>query len=115
MKYTGSCHCGNVGFNVEAEIEQVMECNCSICSKLGYLLIFVPESNFTLNTPKENYSSYAFNDKTIDHNFCTNCGCSTFGAGADEDGNTMIAVNVRCLDELSLSELKIEPFDGRSL
>ena len=42
MKYRGSCHCGKIAFEVEGTLEQVMECNCSLCSRRGYLLWFVP-------------------------------------------------------------------------
>ena len=27
MKYSGSCHCGNVRFEVEGELKSAMECN----------------------------------------------------------------------------------------
>lgn len=37
MNYKGGCHCGRIAFDVEGEIDQVMECNCSICTKRGYL------------------------------------------------------------------------------
>ena len=38
MKYLGSCHCGAIQFEVEAPKDlQVDECNCSICSKAGFL------------------------------------------------------------------------------
>ena len=36
--YTGSCHCGNVRFEVSTDFKMVLQCNCSICSRLGYLL-----------------------------------------------------------------------------
>lgn len=44
MGYKGSCHCGSVRFEVEGELEQVVECNCSHCSRKGYLLWFVPRA-----------------------------------------------------------------------
>jgi hypothetical protein len=33
--HAGGCHCGSVRFEFDAELGQVMECNCSICSKTG--------------------------------------------------------------------------------
>lgn len=44
MTYTGSCHCGQVAFTVEGELAQAIECNCSHCSRKGYLLWFVPRA-----------------------------------------------------------------------
>ncbi|MDP6953456.1 MAG: GFA family protein, partial [Alphaproteobacteria bacterium] len=35
--YHGSCHCGTVTFEVEADLSKIIECNCSICTKKGAL------------------------------------------------------------------------------
>ena len=42
MLYKGQCHCGKISYEVEGEVDSVMECNCSICTKKGHLLWFVP-------------------------------------------------------------------------
>ncbi|WP_457094643.1 GFA family protein, partial [Microvirga sp. P5_D2] len=42
--HKGSCHCGKVVIEVEADLDQVIECNCSICSRKGYLLSFAPRA-----------------------------------------------------------------------
>ena len=36
-------------------------------------------------------------------------------ARADSEGAEMVAVNVRCLDDVDIASLKLVPFDGRSL
>jgi hypothetical protein len=38
-----------------------------------------------------------------------------FSRGVTPKGNEMVAVNVRCLDDVDLSGLTPTPFDGRSL
>ena len=30
MKYIGSCHCKNIEFEVETNLEKIVQCNCSI-------------------------------------------------------------------------------------
>ena len=60
MNYKGSCHCGQIAFEVEGSLEQAMECNCSHCSRKGYLLWFVPRPQFKLNTPEEDLVTYTF-------------------------------------------------------
>ena len=115
MKYPGGCHCGRIAFEVEGELTEAMDCNCSICAKRGYLLWFVPRTQVQLSTPETDFASYTFGDGTIAHHFCPHCGCAPFGMGADENGAIMVAVNVRCLNGVDLSALKIMPFDGRSL
>lgn len=115
MKYKGSCHCGKVSFEVEGELTQVMDCNCSICSRKGSLLWFVPRSQLQLLTPEENLSAYTFGEHTIKHYFCSSCGIHPFGEGVDPSGNRMAAINVRCLEDVEFSTLPVEHFDGRSL
>ena len=42
--YTGGCHCGRVRFRVTAELQGIADCNCSVCTKKGFLhLIVAPE------------------------------------------------------------------------
>ncbi|HVH07755.1 MAG TPA: GFA family protein, partial [Myxococcota bacterium] len=31
--YHGSCHCGDVRYDVTLDLGEVVECNCSICSR----------------------------------------------------------------------------------
>ena len=115
MKYKGSCHCGKIAFEVEGNIEQVMECNCSICQRRGHLLWFVPREKLQLKTPESNMETYLFNKKVIQHHFCPVCGCGPFGEGKDPKGNVTAAVNVRCLEDIDLSKLKVKQFDGKNI
>ncbi|HEX9922150.1 MAG TPA: GFA family protein [Anaerolineae bacterium] len=115
MKYKGSCHCGQIAFEVEGEVTEAVDCNCSICSRKGSLLWFVPRDKLHLLTPEENLATYMFGKHTIKHHFCPKCGIHPFGEGTDPSGNQMAAVNLRCLEDLNFSSLPMKHFDGRSL
>lgn len=112
MKYRGSCHCGRNTYEVEGEIREVAQCNCSICSRKGYLLWFVTRDQLKLHTPDSHLATYMFNKHVIRHRFCPTCGCAPFGESVD---GTRAAINVRCLDEVDPSQLKTVFFDGRSI
>jgi hypothetical protein len=56
--YAGGCHCGNVKFEVTMDLKEVMECNCSICSKTGALLTFVAPERFRLLAGRDRLSDY---------------------------------------------------------
>ena len=114
MNYKGSCHCGHIAFTVEGELKDVVECNCSICTKRGSLLWFVPRDRFELQTPAANVATYTFNKHRIKHHFCGVCGVAPYAEGTDPKGNAMAAVNVRCLDDTDFAALPRKPFDGRS-
>jgi len=114
MVHHGSCHCGRIAFDVEGEPGQVIECNCSHCSRKGYLLWFVPRAQLRLSTPESELATYRFNKRVIAHHFCAECGCAPFGFGTDRTGAPMAAINVRCLTDVDRSSLKIVQVDGRS-
>lgn len=114
MKYTGSCHCGDVAFEFEGSFDEVMECNCSHCSRKGYLLTFIPQESLVLNKGASSLGSYTFNRHVIQHHFCKRCGCAPFGIGTNPKGGKMAAINVRCLENVDLAAIKRKPIDGKS-
>ncbi len=115
MKYSGSCHCGQVRFEVEGELSGGVACNCSVCRRKAALMWFVPRASLRLLTPEDALSSYSFNRHVIRHLFCKTCGIHPFGEGASPDGTPMAAINIRCLDEVDPDSLPVKHFDGRSL
>ena len=115
MNYQGSCHCGAVAFQVEGELTGVMACNCSMCSRKGVLMWFVPRDALKLSTPEEAASSYTFNKHVIHHRFCPTCGIHPYGEGVDPKGNPMVAINARCLENVDLAALPVHHHDGRSI
>ena len=88
MTYKGSCHCGQIAFEVEGELKEVMACNCSICSRKGSLLWFVPRDQFHLLTAEDRVSTYTFNKHFIKHRFCPKCGIHPFSEASDKSAPT---------------------------
>ena len=96
MIYKGSCHCGAVAFEVEANEKVVaISCNCSICTKAGNLHLIVPRSKFKLIKGENNLSTYTFDTGEAKHLFCRTCGIKSFYIPrTNPDG---ISVNPSCL------------------
>lgn len=113
--YSGSCHCGAVKYRATLELGGVISCNCSICSRKGYLLAFVDPDQFELQAGEDALADYQFNRKNIHHLFCKTCGIESFSRGTGPDGKPKIAINVRCLEGVDLSALEVMPFDGKKL
>lgn len=113
MNYIGSCHCGQIAFEVEAQFDSAIECNCSHCSRKGYLLSFVPRQQLQLKSGS-GVSTYTFNRHVIQHQFCSNCGCAPYGLGKDGKGQQVAAINLRCIEGLDLAALPRQQVDGRS-
>jgi hypothetical protein len=113
--YTGSCHCGAIAFDVQGEIDGALSCNCSMCSRRGSLLWFVPRANLHLKSPASAASAYTFNKHVIKHRFCPKCGIHPYGEGIDPKGNPIAAINLRCIEGLDLATVAVHHFDGKSL
>lgn len=113
--HSGGCHCGAVRYEVTLDLSQpVISCNCSMCGRAGTLLSFVPDSQFTLKSGEERLTNYLFNKHAIQHLFCSVCGIKSFARGKSRDGGDMVAVNVRCLDDVDLKTLSVHEYDGKN-
>ncbi len=113
--YRGVCHCGAVAWEADIALSEVAACNCSRCSKLGWLLTFIPAADFRLKSGEGKLKDYLFNKRAIHHLFCTECGIESFARGAGPDGKEMVAVNVRCLEGVDPGALPVRHVDGASL
>ena len=109
--YTGSCHCGRVRFEVDDDLENVVVCNCSICTRKGYLHLIVTRECFRLLAGADDLTTYRFGTMTAQHQFCRHCGVAGFYVPRSHPDR--IDVNVRCLDGVDLRTVQIERFDGQ--
>jgi centromere protein V len=112
ITHSGGCHCGRVRFEVTAPAKiTVSECNCSICSKSGYLHLVVPAERFRLLSGGEALTTYTFNTRTAKHLFCSVCGIKSFYVPRSHpDG---FSVNARCLDAGTVEEVSVRQTNGR--
>jgi hypothetical protein len=113
ITHRGGCHCGRVRFEIEAPARlQVIDCNCSMCAKSGYLHLIVPKERFRLLSGSDALTTYEFNTRTAKHLFCSVCGVKSFYVPRSHpDG---YSVNARCLDEGSVEEMRIVRSDGKN-
>ena len=111
--HTGGCHCGQVRFDVVAPAEiAATECNCSMCSKSGFLHLIVAKRDFRLLSGEDALTTYTFNTGAAKHLFCRHCGVKSFYIPRSHpDG---VSVNVRCLDEATINSVTVTPFDGQN-
>ncbi|KAI2892460.1 hypothetical protein CBS63078_9380 [Aspergillus niger] len=116
--HQGSCHCGAVRFrfSLSPPLSEypVVSCNCSICSKNGYLLVYPSLKDFTLESGDETTRTHQFGRRQAKHEFCGTCGSSCFIRLVAEDAPPIIAVNVRLLENCGLDKLNYKKVDGKS-
>jgi len=111
IKHSGGCHCGRVRFEITAPADiLVSQCNCSICSKSGYLGLPVARSRFKLLQGEDCLSTYTFNTGVAKHLFCRYCGIKSFYVPRSHPEG--FNVNARCLDPGTVESMETRPFNG---
>ena len=110
VTYEGGCHCGAVRFRIIVDKQEAIDCNCSICTKKGFLHLIVPRDRFTLLQGDDVLTTYTFNTGIAKHTFCRICGIHSFYRPRSHPD--AIDVNIRCLDENVIDKFDIQPFDG---
>ena len=111
-RYEGGCHCGRVRFVVHADLSAATVCNCSICTKKGFIHLIVQPNDFELLSGRDELTAYEFNTKTAKHHFCRTCGMHPFYVPRSDPDK--VDVNVRCLDNVDLTQLNPPTFDGKN-
>jgi hypothetical protein len=113
VRHAGSCHCARVRFEVLAPPDlDILDCNCSMCSRSGYLHLIVAAGDFRLVTGANDLVEYTFGTGVAKHRFCRHCGVKSFYVPRSHpDG---YSVNARCLDPSTIASMKIRPYDGRN-
>jgi len=110
--YEGGCHCGRVRFRATLDLEASVECNCSMCSKKGFIHAIIPPEKFELVSGRDELSTYAWGTKTAKHTFCRHCGIHPFYVPRSDPDK--IDVNVRCLDGVDVADVRPRAFDGKN-
>lgn len=111
--YQGSCHCGNVRFEVDIDLDHVRICDCSLCRKRGALNHRVTESDIRLHTPLEEMTLYQWHTRTAKDYFCPNCGILPFRR--PRTAPELWTINVRCLDGVDLDSIPAKHVYGSQL
>jgi hypothetical protein len=111
--FTGSCHCGSVRFSVDAAIDELTTCDCSLCVKKNAVMAKVSEQALTVLEGKEMLTLYQWNTRRAKHYFCSNCGIYVFHrkrAAPDHFG-----INVFCLENFDVTSVPTRATEGANM
>ena len=108
----GGCHCGAVRFTVTTPDPDLILCNCSICTKKGFVHLIVERHQLKVHQGMDKLTEYRFNTRTARHLFCATCGMHPFYVPRSHPDGW--SVNAQCLDEVSVTaKLPRVTFNGR--
>jgi hypothetical protein len=108
-----SCHCGAVRFAVETAPEDVTDCNCSICRRLGALWAYYQRPQIRFEADNGPTDTYVWNRRILEFHRCRSCGCVTHWSAVDRAYERM-GVNARLMSPEALAQIPVHHFDGAS-
>ncbi len=128
MPLRGSCHCGAIAFEVDAQLPDALtRCTCSFCAKRGALYAYCKPEQFKLDqhatqSADDKDAVYLWHTKLVSHHFCSHCGIATYTDSPDFqpdgswDGITRrFGVNARLFEGFEAAEAKVLVIDGKNL
>jgi hypothetical protein len=109
-RYSGSCHCGAIRFEIEAEITDIYTCDCSLCSRKNALMTTVPDAALTVLAGHDKLTLYQWNERIAKHYFCSVCGIYPFHRKRSMPDHW--GVNVRCLEGFDPEGMPVRKAEG---
>ncbi|TQN72077.1 Centromere protein V [Colletotrichum shisoi] len=134
---TGSCHCGAVTVAVvskpinETYEGQVIECDCRICERNGYIWLYLDIDQVVLSGDDDSIGRYAFSHRILSKTFCKICGVpltNQYNPLTEEERSMLTEdarhwhnvfrekhpVNARVLNGVDWRALKTQHSDGKT-
>lgn len=114
VKITGGCHCGNIHYELTADVEfeelPVRICSCTFCQKHGNRYTSDPAANLVVIIKRADETvEYQFGSGTTRSIFCKNCGVLPFMKLKTDNGLYAI-ININTADQ-SFDMTKAQSFD----
>lgn len=100
----GTCHCGDIEFQVELDngLVDIRRCNCSLCRRKGAIIASAPLEKLKIIKGEGSLSVYTWNSKVAKHYFCKHCGIYTHHQRRSNPSE--YGFNIACLEG-------VNPFD----
>ena len=110
MNYKGSCHCNSVKFDLNSELQNIVQCNCTFCKRRNAVLTLEVKEALKITKGSEYLTLYQFGTNIAKHHFCKKCGIHVYSNRRfDPNG---IGVNLGCIDEINTFELETKLADN---
>ncbi|KAK4580088.1 hypothetical protein LTR86_000290 [Recurvomyces mirabilis] len=125
-EYQGNCHCGLIKYTATLPealapegTGQITRCNCSICVKNGYYLVYPQQKDVEWAEGSfDKMKSYRMGQKNKPHRFCPECSSSVlidFSQGDDlpAEWRELYAMNAALFKDIDLTKASIKTTDGK--
>ena len=107
----GSCHCGAVRIIVPQAPAELLQCNCSLCRKTGWIGAYWDPADVRIDAGPGILNSYVQGDRTIRLWNCGTCGSHTHWTPLTAPPDRM-GVNARMFTPGALGDVPVRLVDG---
>jgi hypothetical protein len=121
MLIHGSCHCGNITFDLDWQPDpseiQARACGCTFCTKHGGVWTSNPAASLRVHVKDASLvSAYEFGTKTATFHVCGRCGVVPL-VTSDIDGRRYAVVSVNAFANVDPAIIRRAPasFDGEEV
>ena len=99
-KITGGCHCRNIVYEAQADLNKTLICHCTDCQIMSgsafRTIVFVPEHQFThLGEKPKQYIKIADSGNKRAMNFCGICGSHIYACDLDDTSDSQRVFGIR--------------------
>jgi len=101
-----------VKFSYEAQIDELVMCNCSLCTKRNAVMVTVPSDDLHVVAGQDTLALYRWNTGNARHYFCSTCGIYAFHQRRINPD--LYSVNVFCNDDFDIRNIPVRQVDGKS-
>jgi hypothetical protein len=108
----GSCHCGDVRLTVSHPPLHIINCNCSICLRLGARWAHYASAVVKIEGHPQHTSAYVWGAKTLKTMRCNTCGCVTHWEALRPEAGAEVGVNMNNFDQRLIRGIAVRNFDG---
>ena len=109
---TGTCHCGAVRIEISRPPQEVTNCNCSLCRRVGALWAYYGHGEVRVQGHPGHTDEYVQGDRTLRTVRCRTCGCVTHWEPLDPGRHPRMGVNMRLFDPAEAGDFRIRLLDG---
>lgn len=112
LEVSGTCHCGTVQWTMKDPGPAAVDCNCSLCRRLGSLWIYSTADKVTIASAADATFRYIQGDRKLAYHICRTCGCATHWESLYPVVTNRAAVNLRMAEPDMLARWPVRRFDG---
>ena len=109
-----SCHCGRARITLPRKPDQVLHCNCSLCTKTGFQGVYFSSEELEIVGEFDSYIRADSNPPCLATHRCRHCGIITHWTPLTEPPHERMGVNARLLEPGTLDGVPVREVDGRS-